>query len=344
MGLAPLTLNTHTATAALKPVETPTTVSLPESFSGTWRLAGGLERSRPSHELLDDPCAPPECERYVMVRLLGRGGSSAVWLVHDLVLDREVAMKVLAGDGGADSKRRARFLYEARIAGSLALTGSIPVFDAGILPDGRCYYTMLHVEGPTLASAIEARSARRYDALGLRTLLRVLARVARVVSAAHGMGISHRDLKPGNILIAPGGDAFLGDWGLAGPSREREPSLPSTGPNGRGQAISGTLCYMAPEQLEGEGAHLGPTSDVYSLGACLFDVLTGQTPHTGATTLALMFQIRNTEAPDPRVVAPMANIPLELAALCNACLVRDAGRRAVTATAFAERLERFLRV
>jgi serine/threonine protein kinase len=318
----------------------PHALTPPASFSGSWLEAGGLERTPAPMDALTDPAPPPDCPRYRPRRVLGRGGSGTVWLVHDILLDREVAMKVLSVEQADSAEARAAFLFEARLAGAINHPGVIPVYDAGMLDDGRCFFTMRHIDGPSLADAISARCERRHDALGLRTLLGLLAHVARVVAHVHGQGMSHRDLKPANILIGPGGEAWLGDWGLGGPSVQRAPAGAVAGTIA---GLSGTLHYMAPEQLGGEGRHLGPTSDVYSLGVCLFEILTGTTPHHGATTLSLMFQIRNVDAPDPRTLAGGAGIAPELAALCAAALVRDPSRRHVTAATFAARLEQATR-
>ncbi len=288
--------------------------------------------------------APPNSTRYRALRVLGRGGSATVWRVHDLLLARDVAMKVLhdgpCADGidDTDGGAEARLLGEARLTGALSGPGVVAVHDAGRLPDGRCYFTMQCVDGPTLADAIDARVAGALDALGTRTLVAVLAGIARTLSGVHARGLAHRDVKPANILIGPAGEAYLADWGLGGPSVPRSRGTESAGDEG----LSGTLHYMAPEQLEGDGRHQGPVSDVYSLGVCLFEVLTGQTPHQGPSALGLIFQIRTVDAPDPRAVTRGADIPAALAALCMQALARDPARRYVTAGSFASRLERWL--
>jgi serine/threonine protein kinase len=279
------------------------------------------------------PDAPPNSPRYRPVRILGRGGSATVWRVHDEVLSRDVAMKVLhASAGVAEADGEAELLREARLTGGLGVAGIVAVHDAGRLPDGRAYFTMQCVDGPTLADAIDARQGGAYDALGLRTLVGVLARVARTLSQVHARGVAHRDVKPANVLIGPAGEAFLADWGLAGRA---------TAVSADTEVLSGTLHYMAPEHLDGAGRHLGPVSDVYALGVCLYEVLTGSTPHHSATAVGLVYQIRTVDAPDPRTVAPGAGIPAALAALCRDALVRDPARRSVTARTFADRLEAF---
>jgi serine/threonine protein kinase len=288
---------------------------------------------------------PPGSPRYRPLRLLGRGGSATVWRVHDLLLSRDVAMKVLhaapaSASDEPDLAAEARLLGEARLTGALGLPGVVAVHDAGRLPDGRCFFTMQCVDGPTLADAIDAREAGANDALGTRTLVTVLAGIARTLAAVHARGLAHRDVKPANILIGPAGEAFLADWGLGGPSG-RWAGGAASGPD---EALSGTLHYMAPEQFEGDGRHQGPVSDVYGLGVCLFEVLTGTTPHQGTSALGLIFQIRTVDAPDPRTLSRSlrADVPAALASLCGHALTRDPAQRAVTAGAFAERLERWL--
>ena len=332
-----------TAGVSLAPLGTPTLTPTPaparppESFTRTWLLAGGLETPCPTPPGGELEAPVPGTPRYVPMRLLGRGGGGVVWLVHDVVLDREVALKVLSPDALEDAETRARFLFEARVAGRLGLPGVVPVFDAGVLPDGRCFYTMQFIEGPTLADALAARREGAWHALGRSTLLGALVDVARTLSAVHGQGIVHRDIKPANLIIGPGGAPWIADWGLAVRYTER----PAQRAGARRMPITGTFGYMAPEALDGEPRHIGPAADVYALGACLFETLAGVLPHRAGEggELNLLFQVRNVDAPDVRSVAPEAQIAPGLAALCHAALTREPARRTLTARAFADRLD-----
>ena len=187
--------------------------------------------------------------RYQLVEPLGRGGMGAVYQVRDTALERDVAMKVLAG--AALDEARARLEQEARILARLEHPGIVPVHDVGMLPDGRLFYVMKLVDGD------------RLDAPALRTTtiperLRLLARVADAVAFAHAHGVVHRDLSPANIMVGTFGEVLVVDWGLAQAGAER--------PTRRAPLVAGTPGFMAPEQAEGETT---AASDVFSLGAIL---------------------------------------------------------------------------
>jgi predicted Ser/Thr protein kinase len=188
--------------------------------------------------------------RYELVEPLGRGGMGAVYRVRDTALDREVAMKVLAG--AALDESRARLEQEARILARLEHPGIVPVHDVGTLPDGRLFYVMKLVNGHRLDAV-----AQRVASVPER--LRLIIRVADAVAFAHAHGVVHRDLSPANIMVATFGEVLVVDWGLAqvaGPERAT-PGAP---------VVAGTPGFIAPEQAEGRAT---PASDVFSLGAIL---------------------------------------------------------------------------
>jgi serine/threonine protein kinase len=214
--------------------------------------------------------------RYCVVHHLGRGGMGSVWLAHDEVLNRRVALKVLdltapARDLGA------RLFREARILAGLEHPGIVPVHDAGTLADGRAFYCMKYVEGQTLARQITRKS--------LPEKLRLLERIAETLGFAHARGFIHRDLKPENVMIGAFGEVLVMDWGLskavpAGRNpAEDEISLtaPATQDSARvtGQGgILGTPGYMSPEQARGSTNEIDHRSDIFSLGAMLRFMLT----------------------------------------------------------------------
>ena len=189
--------------------------------------------------------------RYQMVDRLGRGGMGAVYRVHDRWLDRDVAMKVLAGAPGDEA--RARLEQEARVLARLEHPGIVPVHDVGILPDGRLFYVMKLVQGERL----DAAAAR---VTGVPARLRVLSRVADAVAFAHAHAVVHRDLSPANIMVGTFGEVLVVDWGLA--------LLETSGEDveAGGVVVAGTPGFMAPEQTLGKAT---PASDIFSLGVLL---------------------------------------------------------------------------
>ena len=243
--------------------------------------------------------------RYRVVSHLGHGGSSEVWLAHDLELDRDVAVKVLHPDLVSDSASRARFLEEARTAAALSHPSIVAVHDVHV--NGPLAALVLeHVDGETLA----ARLARD-GALPAGEAAWIAGEIADALRHAHARGVVHRDVKPGNILLGRDGHARLADFGIARMSLDRGVSAGIPG-------VEGTLRYMAPEQLA--GAPPGPAADVFSLGAVLHEMLTGEAPFDAATPWELA----------PRQAAgPVAaeRLPHALAPLVFACLDPDPRRR-----------------
>ncbi|MFN8583352.1 MAG: serine/threonine-protein kinase [Gemmatimonadaceae bacterium] len=191
----------------------------------------------------------PAPDRYRLREVIGEGGMGVVWRAHDVVLDREVAVKVLAAhlDDDALMLRLAR---EARLLAALAHPGIVPVFDLGTGDDGRAWYAMRLVEGQRLDAAAR-------EGLSARDLLRVVEHVCDTVAYAHAHGVLHRDLKPGNVMIGPFGEVLVLDWGIAGPA-------------GTEQGVIGTPGFMAPEQAVGT---TDERSDIFGIGALIRDLL-----------------------------------------------------------------------
>ena len=209
--------------------------------------------------------------RYEILEPLGRGGMGVVYRVRDGELGREVALKVLQGVGHDEA---ARLAAEARVLARLEHPGIVPVHDAGVLPDGRPFYTMKLVRGSRLDALAPALAT-------VPERLRLLLRVADAVAFAHAHGVVHRDLTPANVMVGPFGEVLVMDWGVArvGPPSHAGP--PDAGParpagsapaprdlTGHGTVV-GTPGFMAPEQARGDGAAVGPHSDVFALGALL---------------------------------------------------------------------------
>ncbi len=205
--------------------------------------------------------------KYDMVEPIGRGGMGAVYRVHDKELDRMVAMKVLAAPDPS-GELAARLLLEARFLARLEHPGIVPVYDAGVLPDGRAYCVMKHVSGQRFDAWLATGPSRT-------ATLEVVARLAETVAFAHAHGVIHRDLKPANVMVGEYGEALVLDWGVAKQIGAAEPSSGAPAPSGSRElthhgAIVGTASWMAPEQSRGEPAD--QRSDVYSLGTLLGQV------------------------------------------------------------------------
>ena len=275
--------------------------------------------------------------RYVPGRELGRGGMGRVGLVFDTVLGREVALKELLGGervaaDGLSIGVVTRFLREARITGQLEHPGIVPVYELGQRDDGTLYYTMKAIRGRSLAA--ELREAREpADRLALMGRFRD---VCEAVAYAHSRGVVHRDLKPDNVMVGEFGETLVVDWGIAkvrGEDETRPPSEHDTRSSARplallegsvgtlaGHAI-GTPAYMSPEQARGELASIDERSDVWGLGAILFEILTGRAPFTGQNAREVLHRVLEESPPRVRTIAPDA--PPELAAIADRALSRD---------------------
>ncbi|MFC6285068.1 protein kinase [Nocardioides sp. GCM10027113] len=265
--------------------------------------------------------------RYALGETLGSGGTGTVWLAHDRVLDRAVALKLLTA-GGSDEIERERMRVEAKLAGSVVHPGIAQVYDYGEFrgeggeDDLTPYIVMEHVEGTTLW-----RTLREQRTLSARRVMDLVGQVAAALHVAHGAGIVHRDLKPGNILVTHDGRAVLVDFGIAR-SSDVEP-LTRTG------AIVGTVDYLSPEQAQGRTATTA--SDVYSLGMVAYEALTGLKPFHRENQVATALAHLNDRAP-----ALPDDVPPAVADLVVRMIAKDPRRRptaaevAQTAAALAE--------
>ncbi len=234
--------------------------------------------------------ATSDGQRFRIVRPHARGGLGAVFVAIDNELHREVALKQILEKHADDAVSRQRFVAEAEITGGLEHPGVVPVYGLGADAAGRPYYAMRFIKGDSLKDAI----ARFHDLtapreLELRRLLRRFLDVCNAIDYAHSRGVIHRDIKPANIIVGTHGETLVVDWGLAksvgraDPSTGEQPIGPSSSGSSEtlpGSAL-GTPAYMSPEQARGDLDRLGPRSDVYSLGATLYCLLTGKPPFEG---------------------------------------------------------------
>src|SRR6266513_3831700 len=264
---------------------------------------------------------------YVLLEQIVRGGQGVVFRAHQKSLNRTVALKVISLGQWASEAHVKRFRREAEAAARLEHPCIVPIYEVGER-DGSCYFSMKFVEGGQLDEVI------RREPMPPRRAAELIAKVARTVHYAHEHGILHRDIKPGNILLDQNGEPHLTDFGLAR-LVESESSVTRT------IEILGTPSYMAPEQAAGEHAKISKATDVYGLGAVLYQLLTGQPPFAGGTTYETIKLLLETEPRQPRFLNP--KIDRDLSTICLKCLEKDPKRRYSSALALAEDLERWLK-
>jgi hypothetical protein len=267
------------------------------------------------------PALPPDFE---ILAELGRGGMGVVYRARQRSLDRTVAVKVLA-PGPADAKAVRRFVGEARSLARLRHRHIVAIHEVGE-EAGAVFYTMDLVAGGSLAALL------RRGKLAPARAVRLLRQVASAIAYTHGHGIIHRDLKPANILLDDAGDAYVADFGLA---RDLAGGRDLT----RTGQILGTPAYMSPEQARGATAEVGEASDVWALGAILYECLAGRPPFAGADLADLVGAITTDDPPPPSAKNP--RVPRDLDVICLKALEKDPARRYPSARAMQEDLERF---
>ena len=267
---------------------------------------------------------PATVGRYEVGEMLGSGGMAEVYRAFDPMLNRAVALKFLRE---TDRDHLARFIREARAQAQVGNDHICDVYEAGIV-DGRPFIAMRCIEGVTLAEAALRMSIDEKVA--------VMAEVAEALHAAHRTGLVHRDLKPNNIMVEARPDGgwhpWVLDFGLA-----RDTSMDSMTTIG---TVVGTPPYMAPEQARGERQKIDRRTDVYALGATLYDILGGTPPFGGESSVAVMMKVMTEDAPSLRTLDP--SIPTDLDTIALKCLEKDPSRRYDSARALAEDLRRYL--
>jgi len=264
---------------------------------------------------------------YEVQEEIGRGGQGVVYRARQKSLNRTVALKVIGLGHWATEAHLKRFRREAEAAARLEHPGIVPIHEVGER-DGSCYFSMKFVEGGQLDEVVKR------EAMPPRRAAELIAKVARIVQHAHEHGILHRDIKPGNILLDAKGEPHLTDFGLAR-LVETESTVTHT------LEVLGTPSYMAPEQAVGNNSALTAATDVYALGAVLYQLLTGHPPFAGGTTYETIKLLLDTEPRQPRAWNP--KIDHDLSTICLKCLEKDPERRYSSALALAEDLERCLK-
>lgn len=273
------------------------------------------------------PSSATQFGKYELLEIIGRGGMGVVYRARQTDLDRMVAVKMILGGALIPDGDLQRFQAESRAAGGLHHPHILQVYEAGAIA-GQHYFAMQLIEGPSLAQRLE-RGPMAPDAAA-----KCLAAVARAVAYLHGHGIVHRDLKPGNIMLDRNDWPYVTDFGLV-----KWLSAPADR-TGTG-AVLGTPSYMAPEQAAGQNVRVGPQSDIYSLGAILYEMLTGRPPFREATPLDTLVQVLEGEPPSLHEFNP--RIPRELEWICQKAMAKISEQRYASADALAEDLEHFLK-
>src|SRR6266404_2298176 len=244
---------------------------------------------------------------YELLEEVGRGGQGVVFRARQKSLNRTVALKVISLGQWASKAHLKRFRLEAEAAARLEHPGIVPIHEVGER-DGQCYFSMKFVEGGQLDEV------GRRAPMSIRQAAELIAKVARTVHYAHEHGILHRDIKPGNILLDAKGEPHLTDFGLAR-LVETESTMTRT------LDVLGTPSYMAPEQAMGDNAAISSVTDVYGLGAVLYQLLTGQPPFAGGATYETIKLLLDTEPRQPRLLNP--KIDRDLSTICLKCLQKD---------------------
>ncbi|HTC94768.1 MAG TPA: SUMF1/EgtB/PvdO family nonheme iron enzyme [Terriglobales bacterium] len=347
------------------------------SHSST-ELLSGFEQRRSVVAALErmggtDPITgqPIPVYKYEMKGKLGQGGMGEVHKVLDRDLRREVALKMLRprGESVAGEEDMLRFIKEAQATGRLEHPNIVPVHDLGIDADGRIYFTLKYVKGVSLKEVIRGRrdnkqleDGRKFrEVWSPRQMIEILISICNAMAYAHSKDILHRDLKPDNIMLGKFGEVLVMDWGLAKILTNRVAAVKSDSKEQQETfldltmranldssmtmegAVAGTPAYMAPEQAAGKISELDERTDVYSLGAMLYEILSGEPPYKGNTALEVVRKVN--QEPPPSLQTGMHGfkpIPRELKAICEKAMTRDSRERYATAQEMRNDLQAYL--
>jgi len=320
--------------------------------------------SAPHNAPTDIPPEIASTSRYQIERHIAQGGMGAVMGARQTAIRREVAMKVMLS--GADADSRMRFIEEAQITGQLEHPNIVPVHDLALGEDGQPYYTMKLVKGTNLHDVIEALSTGKPDALArytLPVLLTVFQKVCDALAFAHSHSVIHRDLKPANIMVGEFGEVLLMDWGLAKLIQKRQPVVQAirrsklaapksttSVTSARAEqsdtfatmngSIMGTPLFMSPEQIEGDPNLLDARSDIFALGAILYNILTLKPPFTGKNVAEVLERVQAGNFSLPKALdsttfrhLPGGRVPDSLKAVVRKALATDPRQRYLSVTA-----------
>ncbi|MBV2119852.1 MAG: serine/threonine protein kinase [Candidatus Thiodiazotropha sp. (ex Ctena orbiculata)] len=268
--------------------------------------------------------------RYMFLSTIAKGGKSLIKTCKDMHLNRVVAYKTLRSEFVDDEIENIRLLREARVSAMLQHPNTVPIYEIGRDNRGHYYFTMKLVHGYTLREILNYRE--RYD---LTQLIEVIVQIAHALGYAHVHGVAHRDIKPENILVGPYNEVLLMDWGLAKVWRKDGTTLEEPGESkvvvdgdksitGYGK-LQGTLCYMSPEQIRRD-PDISFSTDIYSLGSVLYELLTGQTPFDSDKTYEILEMVESRQPERPSEVSKYP-VPKILEDLCMRCLSKEPASR-----------------
>jgi tetratricopeptide (TPR) repeat protein/tRNA A-37 threonylcarbamoyl transferase component Bud32 len=272
------------------------------------------------------PAPVPSVAGYQLLSVLGRGGMGVVYKARQEKLNRLVALKMVLAGAHASPQQLARFYTEAEAVARLQHPNIVQIYEVGEC-EGLPFFSLEYVGGGTLTQQIDGKPRPPREAAATVELL------AGAMAVAHERGIMHRDLKPANVLLTPDGQPKITDFGLA-KRIEDDSSQTKSG------TLMGTPSYMSPEQARGETRNIGPLADQYSLGAILYELLTGRPPFVGPTVLDTLFQVRNQEPVPPSRLQPKC--PRDLETICLKCLQKEPQKRYASCQALADDLHCFL--
>ncbi|MGF1583303.1 MAG: serine/threonine protein kinase [Gemmataceae bacterium] len=281
-----------------------------------------------SLEVLDDESGLlGRIGQYEVFEVLGQGGMGIVYKAKQSNLDRIVALKVILGGLHAPAEHLKRFRVEAEAVARLHHPNIVQIYEVGE-HEGHSYFSLEYVDGGTLADKI------RDKPIASREAAKLVSTLASAMQVVHGHGLIHRDLKPANVLMTSENHPKITDFGLV-KQLDVQATRTQTG------AIMGTPSYMAPEQARGQASAIGPATDIYALGAILYELLTGRPPFRAETPLDTVLQVANQEALPVRLLNP--SVPRDLETICMKCLEKDPNRRYESAQQLANDLDRYLR-
>ena len=337
------------------------------------QYAHGERRSRddylnrfPDHrdvvrDAFDQTVAPPNSDDLLNMSAalrtrwyLGQGGLGIVYVAEDEQLQRDTAVKFIQEKHRNDARSQEQFRIEAQLTGRLEHPGIVPVYGVGTAPDGRMFYAMRLIRGERLDEAIakyhqqDSRSARDFHTrqIALHELLNRFSAVCKTIAYAHNRGVVHRDIKPGNIMLGRYGETIVIDWGLGAhvgrqgifKDSSEKTLMPGSGTNSSQNSRGGTPAFMSPEQATGK-EDIGPLSDVYSLGATLYMIITGDAPFRG-NHVEVLPKVMRGEFLRPAEVR--SDVSKALEAICLKAMSLDPQKRYATALELSDDIERFL--